>query len=55
MTDDLGDFFIENVEPGAYRLSVEKEGYLTQVIDVDLTVKDQSFPELQFFAEPVVA
>ena len=54
-TDELGDFFIENVEPGTYRLVVEKEGYLTQSLDVDLTVKDQSFPEFQFFAEPVIA
>ena len=54
-TDELGDVFIENVEPGAYRLQVAKEGYLTQVLDVDLTVKDQAFPELQFFAEPVIA
>ena len=54
-TDEMGDVFLEGLEPGAYRLWVQKEGYVTRWIDVDVTEKDQSIVELQLFAEPVVA
>lgn len=31
---------------------LKKEGYLDQPVEVDLTKKDQAFPELQFFKAP---
>lgn len=54
-TDDFGDIWFENVAPDTYRLWLKKDGYLDQSIDVDLTQKDCSIPELQFFKQPVTA
>jgi Fe-S-cluster-containing dehydrogenase component len=35
-TDDFGDFWFERLEPGAYSLKVEKDGYLARTIeDID--------------------
>ena len=54
-TDELGDFFMEKINPGVYTLTLEKDGYCTQSIEVDITEKDKAIPELQFFKVPVVA
>ena len=54
-TDELGDVFLEGLEPGQYRLWIQKEGYVTRWIDVDVTEKDRSIVKLQLFAEPVIA
>ncbi|MCI9628769.1 MAG: oxidoreductase [Eggerthellaceae bacterium] len=54
-TDEFGDVWIENIEPDSYRMWLKKDGYLDQAVDVDLTEKDQAFPELQFFKAPVCA
>lgn len=51
-TDGFGDVWLENVEPESYTMWLKKEGYLDQPVEVDLTKKDQAFPELQFFKAP---
>lgn len=51
-TDEFGDVWLENVEPESYTMWLKKEGYLDQPVEVDLTKKDQAFPELQFFKAP---
>lgn len=55
LTDELGDIFIEGVEPDLYTLWLQKEGYITRAISVDVTEKDAAFVELPFSAEPTVA
>lgn len=54
-TDEFGDIWFEDVRPDVYRLWLKKDGYLDQSVDVDLTQKDCSIPELQFFKQPVKA
>ena len=54
-TDEFGDVWLENIDPDSYRLWMKKDGYLDQSIEVDLTTKDQAYPELQFFKTPARA
>ena len=54
-TDEMGDVFIENVEPDNYYLWIQKEGYVTRRIPADTREKDVAIPELQFSTEPVKA
>lgn len=54
-TDFMGDIVFEKLDPGSYRMWIEKEGYLPQTIDIDLTESDKAFPELRFYKAPTVA
>lgn len=54
-TDEFGDIWFEDVRPDVYRLWLKKDGYLDQSVDVDLTQKDCSIPEFQFFKQPIKA
>ena len=54
-SDEMGDVFIENVEPDNYYLWIQKEGYVTRRIPADTREKDVAIPELQFSTEPVKA
>lgn len=40
LTDDFGDFWFKQIEAQKYQVWVEKEGYLTRVLDADATDKD---------------
>ena len=42
------------MEPGAYRLWIQKEGYLDLPCDVDVVEKDYAVPELRFYREPTL-
>lgn len=52
-SDFMGDAVFEKLDPGRYDLWVEKEGYLSQKHEIDLTEKDKVFPELRFYRRPV--
>ena len=52
-TDEFGDIWFENLEPKKYRLWIQKDGYLDQYRDLDLTEKDQAIAELRFYRTAV--
>lgn len=54
VADEFGDVWIDGVEPGAYRLWIQKEGYLDLPCDVDVVEKDYAVPELRFYREPTL-
>lgn len=43
------------LEPGRYRMWVQKEGYLDLPCTFDLTEKDQAVPEMRFYRKPATA
>lgn len=51
-TDELGDVWLENLEPDRYRMRVSKEGYLDLHQEFDLSEKDRSVPEMRFYRVP---
>ncbi len=53
-SDFMGDVVFEKIDSGKYQMKIEKTGYLTQVVDVDLTVKDKAIPELRVYRIPEV-
>lgn len=54
-SDEFGDVWFEGLEPGKYRMWIEKEGYLSRYEDFDLSDKDGAQPEMRFCKIPVVA
>ncbi len=54
-TDEFGDVWLEGLEPGRYRMWVQKEGYLDLPYAFDLTEKDQAVPEMRFYRKPATA
>ena len=54
-TDEFGDVWLEGLEPGRYRMWVQKEGYLDLPCTFDLTEKDQAVPEMRFYRKPATA
>ena len=51
-TDEFGDFWFHQVEPAAYRVYVEAEGYLTRMVDADAVDKDCNVGPIDVFAAP---
>ena len=51
-TDEFGDFWFHQVEPAAYRVYVEAEGYLTRMVDSDAVDKDCNVGPIDVFAAP---
>ena len=54
-SDFMGDVVFDKLDPGHWRMWVEKEGYLSQFFEIDLTEKDKAFPELRFYRDPKAA
>lgn len=54
-TDEFGDVWLENLEPGVYKLWLSKEGYMDRYEVFDLTDKDGAQPEMRFYRIPVKA
>ena len=53
-TDEFGDVWLENLQPGLYRMWIQKEGYLDLSQEFDLTERDRSVPEMRFYQAPTV-
>ncbi len=49
-TDDFGDFWFNQVEPAAYNVYVEAEGYMTRVVAADATDRDVNVGPVDVFA-----
>ncbi len=52
-TDELGDFWFNQIEPGDYRLYFEKDGYLTRMIDASCADEDANVGTVELFAAEV--
>lgn len=51
-TDEFGDFWFHQVEPAAYRVYVEADGYLTRVVEADAVAEDCNTGPIDVFAAP---
>lgn len=48
-TDNLGDFWLEDLEVGTYSLLIEKNGYLSQKIDSVSTAEDINVGDIKLY------
>ena len=53
LTDELGDFWFKQIEPGEYTVYFEKEGYLARKIDASTVDEDRNVGTIALYAEQV--
>jgi len=51
-SDEFGDFWFKQIEATHYKLYVEYEGYMTRVLEVDVSVKDKNVGEIDLYLTP---
>lgn len=50
LTDDFGDFWFNQIEPGIYHVYFEAEGYLTRMLDATTEAEDRNMGPVALYA-----